>query len=81
MMLSKSSPGSTSKKSSSRRAGHPARVSQAGQLLLGVCLHLGVGLGLEHRLGLGDVLGDLLVFEVGLDRLGERCRAPWPAAV
>ena len=70
MTLSKSSPSSSSKSSSRDCSAVPLRC-ELGQFLLGVLLHLRVGLGGRQRLGLGHVFQHLLVFEIGLDLLGE----------
>ena len=46
-------------------------VAEGLQLFLGVAAHVGVGLGGENGLGLGDVGFHLLVFDVGFDALGQ----------
>ncbi len=47
-------------------------LAQADQFFLGVRAHLGVLLAFQQGLGLGDVRGELLEFEIRLDDLGER---------
>ena len=46
--------------------------SQIVQFLLGVLPHLRIGFRVEQRLGLGEIVADFLVFEIGFDALGER---------